>query len=49
MEKCYMLFNDEKIYIKSNKSSNVVEYTINDSVSILMYHYILTFLITKML
>ena len=33
MEKCYMLFNDEKIYIKSNKSSNVAEYTINDAVS----------------
>ncbi|QLY77992.1 hypothetical protein [Clostridium intestinale] len=33
MEKCYMLFNDEKIYIKSNKSINVAEYTINDAVS----------------
>lgn len=33
MEKGYMLFRDDKIYIKSSRSSNVAEYTLNNPVS----------------
>jgi hypothetical protein len=32
MEKCFMLFRDDKIYIKSSKSSKVAEYTLNNPV-----------------
>lgn len=32
MEKYYMLFRNDKIYIKSNKSSKVVEYSLNNSI-----------------
>jgi hypothetical protein len=33
MEKCYMLFRDDKVYIKSSKSSKVAEYTIEDAIT----------------
>lgn len=33
MEKCYMLFRNDKIYIKSSKSSRVAEYTLMDAIA----------------
>lgn len=33
MEKCYMLFRNDKVYIKSSKSSRVAEYTLMDAIA----------------